>query len=260
MRKRRWHFFIGLMVLTFLPWTQAQAKDQWFDLSYPFDAKTIYWPTEKGFKRETIFYGDTPKGYFYSAYKFCAPEHGGTHIDAPRHFSAKGHTVDEIPLDQLMGSALVIDVRNKTNNNPDYAITVGDIQRFEQKYRRITDQDIVLFRTGWEQYWNNKKKYLGSAKLGDVNHLHFPGLSKEAAQYLVKRQIKGIGIDTASMDPGNSKEFWTHRILLAANVFGLENLSNLQDLPAIGTQLIIAPMKIKGGSGAPSRVFALVKA
>ena len=183
------------------------------DLTYPFDNETIYWPTEKGFKLHKIAYGETPKGYFYSAYKFCAPEHGGTHIDAPRHFSKDGRTVDKIPVDAMRGKLVVVNVVSQANVDHDYAITMADIKRFEKQYRNINSQDIVLFYTGWGRYWGNKIKYLGNDTFGDTNNLHFPGLSKDAAHYLVNKKVKAIGLDTPSLDPGISVEFWAHRIL-----------------------------------------------
>ena len=229
------------------------------DLTYPFNTDTIYWPTEKGFNLKKVFYGMTPAGYFYSAFKFCAPEHGGTHVDAPRHFSKNGITVDKIPPSQLVGNAVVIHVEEQVKNQRDYAIKQEDIQRFEKKYRPLNEQDIVLFYTGWGQYWNNKKQYLGSDKLGDTKDLHFPGISKQAAEYLVWRKVKGVGIDTASMDPGNdSHDFWAHRIILGANLYGVENIAHLDLLPSFGAKLIVAPMKIAGGSGGPSRLFAFL--
>ena len=231
---------------------------QLIDLSYPFDENTIYWPTEKGFKRQTVFWGNTPNDYFYSAFKFCAPEHGGTHIDAPIHFKKNGMTVDKIPLSQLIGLAVVIDVTQKVKSNDDYQITSVDIKQFETQYRKLTKDDIVIFRTGWGKYWGNKKHYLGTDKLGDITHLHFPGLSKEAAEYLVKRKIKGIAIDTASMDPGFSQDFYVHQIILGSDLYGVENLANVEKLPLIGTKIIIAPMKISGGSGAPTRVIGVI--
>lgn len=233
-------------------------KGQVVDMSYPFDNKTIYWPTEKGFNLTAVYYGMRPDHYFYSAYKFCGPEHGGTHIDAPRHFSEYGPTVDQIRPEQLIGSAVVIDVTKHVKNNKDYEISVQDIKDFEKKYRPLSSEDIVLFNTGWAKFWPNKKMYLGTDKFGDVNNLHFPGVSKEAAQYLVQRHVKGIGLDTASMDAGKSKEFWTHRILLGAKLFGLENLTNIDLLPPVGATIIAAPMKIAGGSGGPTRVFAVL--
>ena len=233
------------------------AQNILYDLTYPYNKNTIYWPTEKGFNIEKVFYGITNKNYFYSAFKFCAPEHGGTHIDAPRHFAKDGMTVDELPIENLMGNLVVINVTAQAKKNPDYAITVNDLKAFEKKYRHLTEQDVVVFYTGWGKYWQDKKKYLGTDKFNDVKNLHFPGLSKEAALYLVSHNIKGIGIDTASMDPGNSQDFWTHRVILGANKYGIENLANVKLLPAIGAKIIIAPMKISGGSGAPTRVYAI---
>lgn len=228
------------------------------DLTHSFDNNAIYWPTEKGFHLEEVFCGDTVNGYFYSAYKFCAPEHGGTHIDAPRHFLKKGLTVDEIPIDKLIGDAAVVSIDiNKTKRDFDYAITVEDIQHFEDTYGVLTTEDIVLFHTGWDKYWGDKKRYLGDSQLGRVDNLHFPGLSKEASQYLVDKDVKGVGLDTASLDVGSSRDFWAHRILLGSNKYGLENLTRLNCLPARGAKIIVAPMKIKGGSGAPSRVYAI---
>lgn len=244
-----WFFLVVVM-----PFCHAN----YIDLTHPFDKDTIFWPTEKGFSKQTVYYGDKAEGFFYAAFKFCTPEHGGTHIDAPIHFSKHGLTVDQINPENLIGEAVVIDVHAKVKRHPDYEISIGDIQQFEHQYRPLHKGDIVLFRTDWSQYWNNKKAYLGSDKPGDVQNLHFPGISKEAAHYLVKANIKGIGIDTASIDPGISKTFDTHRIILGASLYGLENLDNLSQLPSIGTFLIVAPMKIKGGSGGPTRVFAKI--
>jgi kynurenine formamidase len=246
--------FAWLMTYLFI----SQAHAHFVDLTHPFDKDTIFWPTEKGFSKQTVYVGETPKGFFYSAFKFCTPEHGGTHIDAPFHFSKHGLTVDQIRPEHLIGEAIVIDVHDKVKGHPDYEISVQDILRFEQQHRKLKAGDIVLFRTDWSQYWNDKKKYLGSDKFGDVSHLHFPGISKDAADYLVKAKINGLGIDTASMDSGESTMFYTHRLILGANLYGLENLNNLDQLPSLGTFIMIAPMKIKGGSGGPTRVFAKI--
>lgn len=253
---------ISILLLIFLlaiPSMELNATKNIIDMTYPYNNKTIYWPTEKGFTLKKVFYGKTDGGYFYSAYKFFAPEHGGTHLDAPKHFSEHGNTVDQIPVSQLEGTLVVINVEKKVHHHRDYAITKEDIRSFELKYRPINENDIVLFYTGWGKYWGSKKEYLGSDKFDDVNHLHFPGISKAAAQYLVSRKIKGTGIDTASLDPGPSKTFLAHRIILGANVYGLENVANLQLIPPIGASLIVAPMKIEGGSGAPTRIYAFIE-
>lgn len=251
--------YLAWLLLICLPFAMVHAAEfDIIDLTYPFDNKTNYWPTEKGFERTVLFYGKRPAGYFYSAGKFCAPEHGGTHLDAPRHFNEHGLTVDMIPTSQLTGHALVIHVEKQVGNNPNYLISKNDIVQFEKKHRQLSDQDIVLFYTGWGQYWSNKKQYMGSDKLGDVKDLHFPGLSKEAAEYLVAKHIKGVGLDTASMDAGDNENFVAHRIILGANMYGLENVANLDKVPEIGADIIVAPMKIVDGSGAPTRIYAVI--
>ena len=199
-----------LLMCSFKGWASV------VDLTHAFDEKTIYWPTEKGFEKKVVFKGNTPQGYFYSAYKFCMPEHGGTHMDAPLHFSLHGLSVSQIPAKELIGHALIIDLAKKINTKANYQISVADIQQFEKKYRAIHSGDMVFFHTGWSRFWPNKKKYMGSDQLGDVKHLHFPGISKEAALYLVKKKVRAVGIDTASLDTGASKDFQSHRILPAA--------------------------------------------
>lgn len=238
---------------------QTKLGENIIDLTYPYDESTIYWPTEKGFRLEPIFNGFTPQGYFYSSFKFCTPEHGGTHVDAPLHFAQHGYSVDTIPFMQLFGNAVVISVANQADKHPDYAVTLLDIQNFEQKHRCLDHQDIVLFYTGWGKYWSDKKKYLGTDIFGDINNLHFPGISRQAAEYLVLRKVKGVGIDTASLDPGSgSNDFWAHRTILGANIYGIENIANLDLLPTTGARLVVAPMKIAGGSGGPTRLLAFV--
>ncbi|NND33265.1 MAG: cyclase family protein [Saprospiraceae bacterium] len=233
----------------------------WIDLSYSFDASTPYWPTSDGFKLDTVFQGLTDKGYFYSAFSFQSAEHGGTHIDAPVHFAEGKQTVDEIPLSSLTGSGIVIDVRDSVNAYIDYQIAKADFAGWEKNHGKIPDHSIVLLRTGFGKYWPDKKKYLGTDITGEraIPFLHFPGLDPEAAQWLVaERNIKAIGIDTPSIDYGRSSDFQSHRILFAANIPAFENLANLDQLPDHGIYIVALPMKIKGGSGGPLRIAALI--
>ena len=246
------------LIATWFPWiVNSSLPSKLIDLTYSCDEKTIYWPTEKGFKLEPIFYGETSRGFFYAANKFCVPEHGGTHLDAPRHFFKYGLTVDQIPIDALQGDVVVINVESHIKKNRDYAFSVEDIKQFEKKYRAIREGDIVLFYTGWGKFWGDKSHYLGTDVFRDINHLHFPGISKEAATYLVSKKVKGVGLDTPSLDPGSSLVFLAHQIILGANIYGLENIANLHELPPVGATLIVAPMKIVGGSGAPTRLYGL---
>ena len=238
--------------------TELKAK-KIIDLTHSFNEQTIYWPTAKSFQHEKVSWGKTNAGYFYSSANIAGSEHGGTHLDAPIHFAEKGWTSDQIPVERFVGPVIVIDISSKCADNPDYTLTVGDLEHWEKKNGAIPAESIVLLRTGWGKFWPDKKKYLGNDKPGDATNLHFPAYSKEAAEFLVRhRKIKGAGLDTASLDPGISKDFIVHQILNGSNVYGLENVANLDQLPEKGALLIALPMKIENGTGGPVRIIALI--
>lgn len=228
------------------------------DLSYTFNEETIYWPTDQPFQHEQKAWGVTKAGYWYSSFTFGGSEHGGTHLDAPIHFGEGKRSVDQIPVEQLIGETAVINITGRCQQNPDYTLQVADIEAHETEHGLIPADTIVLVRTGWGKRWPDKKAYLGSDTPGDVENLHFPGISPEAAEFLVARGVAAVGIDTASIDPGVSRDFRTHQVLAAAQIPGLENIANLDAVPARGALLFALPMKIGGGSGAPCRVVALV--
>jgi kynurenine formamidase len=232
------------------------------DLSYPFDSDTVYWPTAEAFHLEKDFEGVTEKGFYYSAYKYSAAEHGGTHLDAPSHFAKGRHTVDEIPLAQLIGPGIVVDVSRQCENNPDYRVTTDDFIGWEKNNGRLPNGAIVLLRTGFGKFYPNRKKYLGTDErgAGAVAKLHFPGLHPDAARWLTaNRSIRAIGLDTASIDFGQSTLFESHRILFDKNIPAFENVANLDRLPAKRFSVIALPMKIKGGSGGPLRIVAILQ-
>jgi kynurenine formamidase len=231
------------------------------DLSYPFGSESVYWPTAEPFHLEKEFEGVTDKGFYYSAYKYSAAEHGGTHLDAPVHFSQGRDTVDEIPLEQLMGSGILVDVTMQCANNSDYQVTTKDLLAWEKKHGRIPRGAILLLRTGFGRFYPDRKKYLGTDERGPeaVAKLHFPGLHPDAARWLTaNRSIKAIGLDTASIDYGQSTLFESHRILFDKNIPAFENVANLHRLPAKRFSVIALPMKIKGGSGGPLRIVAIL--
>lgn len=230
------------------------------DLTHAFDESTVYWPTSPSqFELESLAHGVTEAGYFYSANRFCTPEHGGTHLDAPIHFAEGRQTAAEVPLERLMGSAVVIDVTEQARADADYVLTPADVRAFERRHGRIEPGTIVLLRTGWDRYWPDPERYLGPSAPDDASDLHFPGYGEEATRLLVEeRRVAALGLDAASIDPGNSTDFMAHRIANAANVPGLENLKGLDRLPATGAVVIALPMKIAGGSGGPLRAVALV--
>lgn len=232
------------------------------DLTHSFDSATNYWPTADTFKLEKDFEGMTDKGYFYAANKFSTAEHGGTHIDSPIHFAKDRRTVDQIPLEQLIGQAIIIDVTKQCSTNADYQITTEDFTNWEKTNGEIPKDVIVLLRTGFGKFWSDKKKYMGTDERGPdaVAKLHFPGLYPDAAKWLVaNRQIKAIGLDTPSIDYGQSTLFESHRILFDKNIPAFENVANLDQLPLKNFYVIALPMKINGGSGAPLRIIALIQ-
>lgn len=229
------------------------------DLTHSFDDKTIYWPTNKHFEWEKMNWEITSKGYWYASGAFAASEHGGTHIDAPLHFARVGSSVDAITVDRLISPAVVIDVRLACQNNPDYILTESDLLTWEAQHGRIEKDTLVLLHTGWERHWPNAQRYLGSLTPDDPTTLHFPGFSAEAMEFLVThRGIRGVGIDTASIDPGQSSDFHAHQILSRANLYAIENIAGLEQLPTRGATVFALPMKIKGGTGAPVRIIAWV--
>ena len=232
----------------------------WIDLSHDFSAQTIYWPTAKPFELEVVSAQRTPAGYYYAANNFSAAEHGGTHLDAPIHFAEGKWTTEQIPLERLVGQAIVLDVQPGADSSADYRVDSVAINRWEKEHGAISPNSIVLFRTGWGRRWPDRAAYLGTARTGPqgASQLHFPGIDSVVAQWLVDRKVKAVGIDTPSIDYGQTSSFPTHRVLFAANIPAFENVANLDRLPPRGSFVIALPMKIKGGSGGPLRIVALV--
>jgi kynurenine formamidase len=233
---------------------------QWIDLTHDFSSNTIYWPMAKPFKLETVYAQQTPAGYYYAANNFSAAEHGGTHLDAPIHFAEGKWTADQIPLERLVGPAVVVDVQAQADSNPDYRIDLGAMDRWEGDNAPVPEGAIVLFRTGWARRWPDRAAYLGTARTGAgaARELHFPGIDSAAAGRLVERRVKAVGIDTPSIDHGQSTDFFAHRVLFEANIPAFENVANLDRLPATGSFVVALPMKIKGGSGGPLRIVAVI--
>jgi kynurenine formamidase len=262
MKRLCWMLFSLILILRVEGSAQDFPAGKVIDLSHAFDAQTVYWPTADTFRLEKDFEGMTDKGYYYAANRFSTAEHGGTHIDAPVHFARGRNTVDQIPLEQLMGQAVIVDVSKQCEANPDYQVQAADFQGWEKSNGAIPKDAIVLLRTGYGRFWPDRKRYMGTDERGPqaVAKLHFPGLHPDAARWLTQnRSIKAIGLDTPSIDYGQSTLFESHRALFDKNVPAFENLANLDQLPTKGFYLIALPMKIKNGSGGPLRVIAIIK-
>lgn len=238
------------------------SRARMVDLTHPFNNETVYWPTSpSGFGYAMLAKGQVPGGWYYSAGAFQAPEHGGTHMDAPVHFKEGGVTVDQVPLSTLFAPVVVIDVSSKAAADRDYELQLSDIMGFEGAHGPITKGTVVLMRTGWSAKWPDKLAYLGDDTPGETSNLHFPGFGQEAMRALVEqRGVAAVGLDTASLDHGPSTDFLAHRISAAGGVPGLENLMNLEQLPARGAWLVALPLKIENGTGGPLRAVAVIPA
>ena len=193
----------------------------------------------------------------YYARNISLPEHFGTHIDAPAHFARGSWTVDQIPPERLIAPLVVIDISSKVRNNADYRLSVEDIAQWEQKNGQMPFGAVVMARTGWASRWDSEKDYRDADGKGVM---HFPGYSVDAAHFLVEgRNVLGLGIDTLSVDYGPSKNFEVHQYTLARSLYHLENVTNLDRTPETGAIVVVAPMKLEGGSGGPVRVMALLR-
>ncbi len=240
--------------------TDQLARATWVDLTYPFDSTTIYWPTAKPFRLEVVSAQRTAAGYYYAANNFAAAEHGGTHLDAPVHFAEGRLSTDQIPLARLTGPAVVIDVSSQADADRDFRVAPADLEAWELGHTPIAEGSIVLIRTGWGSRWPDRAHYLGTTKTGPaaVAELHFPGIHPDAARWLVTHKVRAVGIDTPSIDYGQSTTFDTHQILFAADIPAFENVAHLSTVPATGAFAIALPMKIRGGSGGPLRIVAVL--
>ena len=226
------------------------------DLTHTVDRDSPYWPE------------NTPGNPFHASVtttyqkdgnftrNLCMPEHFGTHLDAPVHYDPDGVSVDRIPVEKFLAPGVVIDVSSAVMSNADYRVGVQVIRNWIEQHGPIPVDAMVFFRTGWSVRWPSQERYMNADADGV---LHFPGLSLEAGRFLLDyAQPFGIGIDTASVDYGPSTDCPVHNLTMSAGIYHLENVANLDRLPATGFNVIALPLKLGGGSGAPARVVALI--
>ena len=257
---------VGAFILAALSCAPRQTEGllpvgQWVDLTHDFGDETVYWVNAEPFKRVATAEGNTPGGFYYAAGNYSAAEHGGTHLDAPMHFAQGKDTAGMVPLERLIAAAVKIDVSQKTMADRDYLVSIEDLRSWEGANGQIPDGAILLLQTGFNRFWPDRKQYLGTDQRGDAaaKDLHFPGLDPKAAKWLVEnRRINAVGLDTASIDYGQSTTFESHVTLMTNNIPAFENVANLDKLPLRGFQIVALPMKIKGGSGSPLRIVAFI--
>ena len=229
------------------------GKTRVIDLAYAINEKLVPWPGDARWFKAEVHASVEKEGYFTRS--FWMLEHYGTHLDAPAHFPPGTTTVDQIPAQQLFGPAAVLDVREEGVADADYLLPAARIADWEKRRGRVPEGAIVLLRTGWAARWPNAQRY---CNLDAAGHMHFPGFSVESVRLLIDRRISGIGCDTMSVDSGGSQDFAVHHLALGAGLYHLENLADLSALPESGASLVVAPIKLEGGSGGPVRVFALL--
>lgn len=222
------------------------------DLGHALSETDPTWDGKPGFSKQAVA-TIARDGYFGQT--FSTEEHFNTHVDAPAHFAANGLTVDRLPPDKLVHAGVCINIAAEVTRDEDYRLTRGDLDRFEQAHGRIPAESIVLVATGWDARWPDAARYMNEKN----GKKHFPGLTVEAVAFLAKdRRVAAIGIDTPSIDYGPSEQFEAHRASMAEGVYHVENATGLTALPPAGFTVIVAPIKIKDGSGGPTRLFALL--
>ncbi len=230
------------------PFNARQAVD----LTHALHQDMPFWPGTAPFKLERL--ADYDQGY--RMHRFSLWENIGTHIDAPAHFAEGQRAVHELGVSDLIIPVAVIDTRAQAAQDDDYQLSVEDVLAWEQQHGPIEPGGLVVMNTGWHRKFADPHAYVNQDEAGV---LHFPGFSVAAAKLLLERDIAGIGIDTLSLDPGNDLSFPVHKIILEAGKFQVENMNNLDALPAAGAVAVIGVLPVKDASQAQARIFAFME-
>jgi kynurenine formamidase len=231
----------------------ASGRTRVIDLSYAISERLVPWPGDEKWFEANVNASHERNGYFSRS--FWMLEHYGTHLDAPAHFAPGQATVEQIPVKHLFGPAVLFDVQGQRKSDADFQLPAEAIEEWEQRHGRVPQGAIALLRTGWAARWPDAGRYRNQDAQG---RMHFPGFSAEAARLLIERKVSGLGCDTMSVEVGASSDFSLHRLTLGAGLYHLENLADLSEVPESGAQLVVAPIKLEGGSGGAVRVFAIL--
>ncbi len=222
------------------------------DLTQTIGPDTVMWPGSPQPRLETVL-TVAHDGFYNRLVSFV--EHTATHFDAPVHMVEGTESVDEIGPERLVRPLVMIDISAEVGDDKDAILTLEQVRAFEAEHGRIPAGAAVFLRTGYEDVNTDPVKY-GNAG----GPLKFPGFGPDAARFLVEeRGAAGLGTDTLGIDPGFAEDFVVHRqITFPRGVWHVENLENLKSVPALGAWVVVAPLKLLGGSGSPCRVIALV--
>lgn len=225
------------------------------DLSHPVTRTMPVWPGDPRPRIEVVATYERD-GYYLQ--QLTLGEHGGTHIGVASHMHPDGPSIDSLGGDSLVRTAVVLDMRDVVQHNPDLRLGCDDILLWEDHNGRIPEGAVVLLCSGWSRYWSEPARYLGT---DSDSILHFPGYTLQAARFLAEeRGVAALGIDTHGIDGGDNIAFDVNRYWLQEDRFHLENLTRLDELPAVGVVVFIGAIATDGGSGGPARVLALVGA
>ncbi len=226
------------------------------DLTHTLNDRSPNWEGTDHSPYQAKELGNLERDGYYSRI-FTTQEHYGTHLDAPAHFAGGAWTVEQIPAERLVRPLVVLNVRAKAMHDPDYEVSVQDVADWERQHGEIPDGAVVMAYTGWEDYWGSQARYRNEQSDGLT---HYPGFALQTAEFLVKtRHVVGLGIDTMSVDKGITTTYPVHQFTSRAGVYHLENVAGLDRVPPSGTTVVVAPVKLEAGSGAPVRLLALVK-
>jgi kynurenine formamidase len=221
------------------------------DLTYPLTTSfPAFSPGEEAARRTLVTIEND--GYYLQEWRII--EHIGTHVDAPGHFTVGGRLAPELRLSELIVPAVVIDIAERAAQDPDTVVTIDDVRSFERRHGRVPRDAAVLMYSGWGAKVGDPDAYRGTDAAGT---LHFPGFGPDTTEWLLRRRgIRSLGVDTLSIDPGNSTTFETHLILTGADRYGVENLANLDRIPKRGATIVVGLIPYEEGSGGQARVFA----
>ncbi|XP_053374689.1 isatin hydrolase-like [Mercenaria mercenaria] len=254
----QFEMFSTLLILAVSTGHLAHALDfKVVDLTHEQNPSTIYWPGNPNYNFTILFRNRTSKGYWYESNTFQTAEHGGTHLDSPAHFAEGKKRQHQIPMEKLVGPGVIVNVKAKSAENPDYRVTIDDLRAWESKYNRLPKGAVIIMNSGWSLKYPNKTLTFGTETPDDASTFHFPGWHEDTVNWLIKnRDVNVVGVDTPSTDYAQSTTFPVHVALGEADIPGVENVANLDEIPESGSIIYVAAIKLYDGSGGPTRVFA----